>query len=680
MESKQYPTWVMERYFGGTHVADVPGDHRGESVWPEGDVAPAAAECCDVLVESTRDLSDASNCTFVFLVGGAGNGKSFLARRVAQNLQGKRTGHESVYASRSYDYLVDESKQMRIINDATIPPRDETNRKDYLIRDISEALDRRSNLLACVNRGVLVSEVNSAEVDPEKPHYSLAKRIVKWLLNGECFKDNQLPDGYKGSFSPSNKSGFYAYCLLTNSQGVKIRVHVAFMDQASLFEPSLDRCERSKDEVFGPLSVDTLKVLPIRSEQRVAASINAIDLIGRYVNRLYEDCLSIGFPGGELDPVRANLITLKSSTALMGMCSVLRGAEIVSGSHVTYRDLWGVSVLGTIGAAPSNQLNRHAQEVSKLTEQFSNGDIEEKLLAMVRLAGIRINSTFFGHQPPKFIEPEWMSSFPSVQVLRALKQVDPLISLDARASKVLREKLSLLDERQGPGQRLAMEDDSFRLVWTEFDVALENAILEWLYRRDAPKTSERNELLSWYGHYLSRLYCLVKGLPAHNDLINLWQEVWKKASLNGRLPDEVTSGLTRLVFEPFDERNANSYFPVFSSHVEPIIASDNATELALQINASDYVWSSEVQGDAVTVILKKYSISDASIQILLDFQLLREAMIKVSGGGFTETAIDVEPRVERLRAEILALEASSRLHDFGEMPEYAFVIGGTTLS
>ena len=117
-----YPQWLVERVFGGTHVADTPGSTVKTEHWPIGESPPVSKEVCDLLLAACHDEARDEGPVLVFLVGGAGNGKSFLAKQVANALAGSRVGDASKFY-RFYDYTLDSGAYLRIVNDATIPPR-----------------------------------------------------------------------------------------------------------------------------------------------------------------------------------------------------------------------------------------------------------------------------------------------------------------------------------------------------------------------------------------------------------------------------------------------------------------------------------------------------------------------------------------------------------------------------
>ena len=90
MSSPTYPEWLIERAFGGTCVADTPGSDAKSSRWPAGESPPAAAEACAALLEHCNRETGDGALMLTFLVGGAGNGKSYLAKKFTNELAGQR--------------------------------------------------------------------------------------------------------------------------------------------------------------------------------------------------------------------------------------------------------------------------------------------------------------------------------------------------------------------------------------------------------------------------------------------------------------------------------------------------------------------------------------------------------------------------------------------------------------
>lgn len=671
-----YPEWIMGRSFGGARVADASGAGTTDGSWPRGETAPAAEACCRLLVDACNENEPGNESLLVFLVGGAGNGKSFLAREVTNEIHGERLGQRDRFASRTYRYRLKNDKELDVVNDATIPPDKETQCRDYLVRDIERVLENKGNLLACVNRGVLVSELNNLGDAKVGCLYGIAGKLVRWLLE-DTVDTVEGDSDWRLEVQENDKKGeYYKCCSLAGPDAFQATVHVAFMDQVSLLEPRPTEGYHRVGPPCVPLRPGNVVVAPILSADRASSDLPAHGVLARYFEKVLDSVPDCSYPGGDIDPVHANITALRDSQVLHGLCSVLRGAEIISGSHLTYRDLWGLAVLATTGPVVPGGLSDYAELVKDLAHRSTDPSAEpvSRLLAVVALASRRFHMTLFSASLPAVQgKPPAQSSYPPVQAMAALAMADPLVSLRGDIVDKVRDKLLLLDERAGPGARLASEDPLFQKAWGPLDQLLENTLLEWLYEGDeGPGFRERNELLSWYGHYLFRLYAVVHGSPGHAELVNKWQETWNKVHSPG---GELTRALKRLLFTSFEPDGGDTFLPLFSPRVAPIVKGDDGKRVAVRIQSDRYWWSLDTRGDSIIARLNRNDAGEgARAELVLDFPLLREVFARAEGLGFTDAAIDVEPRVERMRAEILLMEVSC------ERTGVAFVDGNLVIS
>lgn len=679
-----YPEWIMERSFGGTQVADAPVAGHGSGLWPTGDSAPAARECCDLLVDWCNAGKDPDESMLVFLVGGAGNGKSYLAKDVVRRLYGKRIGEQGRFARRLYNYSLGNGGRLDVINDATIPPDGQKKARDFLIRDVESVLHRGGNLLACVNRGVLVSELNNRDPQESGGMYELAARLVQWLLEGkDGWKDDSCP-GWALEVVPTvAQAGYYKCCRLSGPNGLGAIVHVAFMDQVSLLEPyPSDGCKRGAG-ANDPLIPGRLRLAPILGNGRMNPPPPAHKVLASFFKEAGESCLGQGYPGGDLDPVQANLRALCDEEVLRGLCSVLRGAEVISGNHLTYRDLWGIGILAAMGPVVAGDLPASASRIRDLADMARDGSLGPagRLAAVVELASRRFHMALFAAPLPVIADMRMREpSHPTAQAMGSLRMADPLVSLRGDDAKKVRDKLLLLDEKGFPGKSLAEDDPLFRRAWGPLDQLLEDTLIEWLYcPTDPPGLTERNELLYWYGHYLFRLFALVHGSPGHADLVQEWQEIWNKVQSP---PKSLLRGLTQLVFKPeIEDGLQTTYLPLLSPRVTPFHKGEDGKRVTVKIMPNHYNWALETRGDSIIAKLVRQGMQGSCrAELFLDFPLLREAYANSEGDGFTEGAVDVEPRVERLRAEILSIEREVAQSQYGTTPSIAFIDGSNVVN
>ena len=345
-------------------------------------------------------------------------------------------------------------------------------------------------------------------------------------------------------------------------------------------------------------------------------------------------------------------------------------------------EIVGFAVLTLFGALPSGGIGEYENWVAAKVEQSSSDDVSVRLKALVDLSMKRIHISVFSGLPPLcFAQDLKREAYPSVQLMAFLAKVDPVNSASEEFISDIRSKLSLLEEQKGPGEALAAQNTEFSKVWTKLDQMLEKAVLDWLYRQDGvPDFAARTQLLSWYGQYLSRLFLLALGRPANAKLIDLWQRVWVQAN-SGRedLPKDLADGLNRLLFTPFDEREDRTLLPVFNSRVVPVVSGSSKC-LTLEFSSKQYFWTCRTSGSSVIVSLKKYQAPTAPVsEFLLDFAMLREIDARRNGSGFTDSATDVDPRIERIRAQMVAREM--RNDDSNKKPpRLVFADGATTVS
>lgn len=674
-----YPHWILDRSFGGSLVADAPGSQVKSSNWPIGRSTPAARECCDLLINCCNESSDDLS-TLVFLIGGAGNGKSFLANYVTNEIEGIRTSDTGFFASRAYDYELANGRYLKVVNDATIPSQEDKANSGDLLKDIAIVFAKKGNLLACVNRGILLNEANNPNIDDTgDQNIKLSVDIVKWLLGGGS--EIQTNSGFTIT-EISNQLGYYAFCCI-EQDGTKLGyIHVAFMDHVSLFEPNPDNVSHTDKVTSKPLLLEQQAMTPILSGDRSDPSIPTTQLLLEFFTKLNEIDKE-GLPGGSLDPFGANLESLSSPKSVSSLCSVMRGAEVISGNHFTYRDIWGCAVLASLGSLPISELAQYESWVKERANivRDSNENVTVRLQAVIDLCLRRISSAVFSGQGPISITSgkSEQPKYPSVQAIESLANADPLIGLDETVKKEVLDKLSLLEENRGPGQSLANEDEDFSRFWTDLDYELESILLEWLQNDEEDiKFSERNQVLSWYGQYLFRLYSLSKGYPAYPQIVDRWQNAWIEAK-NSTPKHDITQGLNRLVFLPFDEADAATYLPLFSPKVEPVSKSTDGARTSIRVQSRHYEWSIRRDGDSLILMLSNHKLgSEKMAEIIMDFSLIRECMAQIEGEGFTECAEDVEPRLERLRAEILSMEIleSERQE---QPPQIVFVEGETLI-
>lgn len=643
-----YPQWLMERVFGGTHVADTPGSVAAPEHWPIGESPPASEEVCDLLLTACGDKERDEGPVFVFLVGGAGNGKSFLAKKVASQLSGSRVGKASKFSSRSYDYILDSGAYLRIVNDATIPPRQPVESSKHLTNDVEFCIQKGAHLLACVNRGVLIAE---SQRDPD----DIPSRIVNSLLDEHADSARQETKG--------RRSQLYLRGDEVLEDGSVVQIHVVFMDQCSLFEPFPPAQLITNDGKCNEVEIAANRLVPLKSDGSRLESLPGKTVISALLDNIKESLQSDINSGVELelDPLRSNLLSLSESETLSGLCDLIRGAEIIAGEKFSYRDIWGLATTALLGPVSQGDLRTHQCTVWHKIEELQKPDKSalDRLRAMLILSECRMHMALFPRRVSlSVVEPRNLTTRPSARALEAMALADPIRGLSDECLRLVRDKLALLDEHIGPGESLAEENPSFKKVWTSFDIRLEKALLDWLYdNNNPPKFKQRNELLAWYGQYLARLYALSIGQPAFVNTVKAYSEIWNLAALGKRVPDRLESGLKDLIFASYSEANDETFLPIFSPRVNPVSDADIGGKVVLEIRKQEYFLTHKINSaGAIAVQLKAHRHQAEVARFILDFAMLREAFAHRERAGFTEQLLDIEPRIERARANMLGAE------------------------
>ena len=660
-----YPAWILDRSFGGLGAAMSPRSARREGRWPDGPSSPMSREACDALVAACngRVGADDPRC-MVFLVGGAGNGKSKLAADTVQAVSGTFIGEEHVFAQRTYAYSLEAGGCLRVINDATIPPKD--RHATPLVRDLAEAIGAGDHLLACINRGVLIGETGNVDATIGSAAASLASSIVKWLLSGKISGTSES----ELRLELLNQDGaprHYSTAEIWAADTKRAVIHVVYMDSASLLERWPDTAQAPGDYRF-PMPFIPISVTPILSLER------------RSVVVAFESCLSgaaqtyaQGANFDSLDPVGANAFSLSQQQVARGWCALTRGAEIIAGTHFTYRELWALFSHSVVGPVTSDGLESLASWVRERLVQVDTAAGEERLAALLGLGTLRTHMLLFdagqrSTDPSGVIEEYGWPSTES-EALKSARLADPLRHFgpaDSTEITHLAQRLSSIEEGRLPGSELSAEDEEVEAYWTELDAEIEKVIRDEVDpRNDMSSLRKRNWLLGWYGRYMYRLVGLARGWPAFCTVVDNWQNAWLDASRSRRLSSDLQEAILDIV-APSTGRGAETFFTFMKPRVDAGEAAVQRAMIAVPRNQLEV--KARTDGDRVELEIGQGGRGDDTPAAVaaLDFHLLREAGARSNGYGFTDSLMLIEPRVERIRASIVAYQLSQPvdLHRF----------------
>ncbi|WP_157966445.1 hypothetical protein [Oceanibium sediminis] len=659
-----YPTWILERSFGGLGVAVSPLNGALQSRWPDGRSSPMSAEACQAMMIACSAADNLGPAHMVFLVGGAGNGKSKLAADVVACVNGTARDEPSAFAQRCYAFDLPNGRGLRVVNDATIPPADK--QEFALQRDIVDALEAGDHFLGCINRGVLIGERQEPD-SLENDNNRVASAIISWLLEGEL---PALPTGnaeIKTAGESEDASENYGFARIRIAGNLVAVVHLVYMDNASLLEEWPESEPATRTDAALPSCQP--KVTPLLDRERGE------------VESAFEGCLSklaSGYlndlPAENLDPVRSNTLSLSNTSVARGWCSVMRGAEILSGTHFSYRELWALASHSIIGPLASEALGELQKHVQLQQDRVRNGNPQEQVRSAIALGNLRAHMLLFdagrrkqGDEAGDFGWPETSSD-----ALKAIQFADPLKHFGPRESvetSFLDEAINGLKDGHLPGASLAETDKLVRYYWTPLDARIEEIVSHAVNAtgENSLTLKDRSRVLSWYGRYLYRLKALASGWPAHVSIVSEWQNTWIDAHLGRRMNPDLEDAVLDIL-APLGDDGRTTYFTFLQPRVS---AGDNsANKVRIEIPRQDVLVGMTTSGDRLdlAISLRSQSGGTPSAFTTLDFHLLREAMARQGGHGFTDSLLVIEPRIERLRAAMVATQIRSA----GSRSRYGF--------
>ncbi len=628
--------------FGGRQVAWAPGMEGLDRI-PKAPPPAGAQEAIEWL--QGRLQSEEAGQALLFLVGGPGNGKSYLTAGIVEDfpeINPRDTGR--VY--RTYEYQ-SRNRGLLLVNDATIGLR--TKRGESLVGDIDLAMEDGRHVVVNVNRGVLVEELaTTGDVGP-------GRAIVRWLNERHpVLEEVEIDAGSGCKLTPGAKGQYLDACTVTY-QGRGVDVVAVFMDSVSLLEQR-PTCEVRDEpgEVF--VQPNEYKVAKFFEP---SGATPAGDLFERIVDSPFSAPEGVG-----LDPISANFESLAQPVVRAGLMKVLRASEIMASSRLTYRDLWGVigqTFLGILsersdGKDPIKWLQEH---------QPPDGmDSMGRLKATLELAQLRFHQAVY--MADGWAEDDEDYTVDSTVVSKKLRQADPARDLrpgwvgqeTSGWSTPIVEAFGGTENHGSPlkglEEAIGNDDDAAMVAITSFDRALDECIVGAL---DGDMgDSQKRSLLRWYGSYLARLYATAHGIPAFADEVDAWTRVWRKGKASERAPQGEFGRSLRTLLFPSYSVSANTdrrlLLPIFDSRVEPLIDYDQNPRLvrAIQGDTQPFQWT--VEGDSI--ILNLALGGEKSVELDFDFAVVREALACIPEAvGATHQSHVADPRIERFRTALL---------------------------
>ncbi len=649
---------ITERAFGGKDVAEVPDDEQDE-FWP---TAPSAAGADEALEFLLAGLHSGARPRFVFLVGGPGNGKSFLTQRAVTSVleAGGRShpGGDPDLALRKYEYETASSSRFVVINDASIAGEGGAENETPLIDDLNGCVDTESFALVCVNRGVLFEEIAANK----KAHgTSVGSLIIKWLSGDER---ETLSAARSADFDNDFQLEFARTCTLALENDLRIDLVAVFMDKCSLFEP--------RPELVLPESLDTAPTctpyLLTSIADRSSMSPSSLPALRAIADLLAQIEAPTHSGEGHLDPFAANIASLKSSGVLAAVGTVIRAGELATGDRLTFREVWGATARMILGDVP------HLLPDAQTPTQWLNASqppqerSQARHMSVLSLAGLRLHQALFGAEPFPLLQTPRVPESPVERTMRSVDPVRDAVPGEAGrrgwASPVL-ESFSALAYEESPLDYLLNSDGSSEVLnqfVTDFDRDVDRSVLALIRPspdgREVLNDPERRQVLSWYGEYLLRMYALAHGIPAFSDAVSLRIELWKHARATRQLQEPFKSRLRTLLLPSFAPEQSGSpvLLPIFASRTVPVTGVQEEPVVAASVPPFVDL-SASTSGEGLFVELHVAAAKIAELE--LDLMLVREAESCSQGHlGLTDSSAGTAPRLERFRSSLLRSEAN----------------------
>lgn len=638
---------LWDRFTGGKDVAARP-DKAVDDVWPSATRPPGVAAALSWLESN----SETGTPRVLLLVGGPGAGKSHATATAVRKMTKVSIGDKGL-ASRAYLYESDHRKLL-VVNDATIS---DGNESAPLVLDINDSLGAEADnstptdILACVNRGILIEEAGHLSESNETP----GALLVSWLAEDVTsrgalglFNDVYLTFGRSAELRHLNKP--------------LAHVVVIFVDECSLFEGS------PEIEIVDNSIVETSPYIIRRFSERAALSseaqkVPAADLLHAVLAKIREQtAFAKQSQGMWIDPLAANLKSLESSSIQASILTLARAAELATSTRMTYRELWGFIARAIVGCAPE-QLAR-GELAAFIRDNQPEGTSISRFEALRRLSALRFTQGIFG-AGTEAVASARVTNDP---VLRFTVAIDPIADAlpgndptNPRAgwADPVHEAFSMQSEQISPLSALLggcverVEDqrvfETLSETVNEFDWEVDNAFSKvWI--DDAIPDSERLAAASWYGAYLTRLYAVGLGICGFRREIDALIEAIVSAP---RLPDVLRKPMETLLRPKRDLRDGDSeaLLPLFDSRTEPVVGHLIEPKVAIRVEDGRLI---TYRGDSDQVFLEIKHEGEVHGRINIDFALVREALACIDDHAGVTNLVDVTaPRLERVRSSRL---------------------------
>lgn len=642
------------RGFAGSEVADS-GIGSDSNFFIDGEYASGARVAADWLKSKVSTAPNSAMRYMLFLVGAPGNGKSHIASQIQRGLNEIGPHRSAKIHHRMHEYEHANGQQLRIINDATIPPHNKGGLMDRsaLINDIEAAITEMQVLVANVNRGILYEELQATQFE------GVGRLIVQWLSEPDQVLPNISDWSVDAEATNQKRSDDALKTVIIRSASSNISVCIVsvHLDRYSMLEVSPTVKDFSETDSGFPEMQKSYKVC--RFSERTIENCESTP-VGGLLSRFFSKS---HFPDPSnldevlIDPFAANLENFRGEHFRQGFQNILRASELVSSHKLTYRELWGAISTAMIGS--NSELMQHGLREWLVDNQPPVELGRDRLNALMVLANFRTHQTIFGATHVSLLNESVQSRTP-VTVLTSA--VDPARDAKPGWGKSTGWASCVLEAFSGQAEGESILEAMKELIQRNDNVAFESMTLfdqqldesitrsldgtsKWLSDR------EKQFVVAWYGEYLVRMYALTRGIPAFVSELEVFTDTWNDAQRANLKMETKTALRTLLLPYYFEDPNRPVFLPLFNGRTEPIVDRTESPKLAVKADALIQIEVS-TRGDSMTLELRTHELLLSRMP--LDFSLMREALACVENfAGHTEKAFSLTPRIERFRSSLL---------------------------
>jgi len=631
--------YIASRSFGGDESTVVPSDNMGLMEEFEGD-SPAGVK--DVMTQFLESItSDSETIEWVFLVGGPGNGKSHQAGKLLNDL-GIDIADRGIggTAERNYSSRLSDGTKVKVINDATIRTNTGLGPNDLAI-DIRESIETINSdklyLMANINRGILIEEKHALENNQE---WQVENEIINCLLGPDINSLTYLESVYNNPDAPY----FNRYKLVKDGQGLKydLYINIVYLDKLSLLEltPSLSNEDVSiKFSDNGEdIDVAVFKMMKYDSEDRLSTPFGV--LLDKIINSLLS---CDDFVSNEFCPFYSNVKSLSNTQLRLNLLNFLRASEIASGKIYTYREIWHLISFFILGPYVEEWNDKHPSDwVAENKDKYLE-------LFLQRYGTSLCVEEEFPEVLKQYVNIETIRQYP--QALDNIILIEPARDTSADwATKVNEAIEGIKFDKMLCNDVLINKDHLFNLYWNILDRKVEEDLVLKNFNSLGSETRDKSLLLSWYARIIYRAFGISTGNYGHKDVIDHWLQLVKRKNINDG-GNKIAIGLKSMLKKNIA---GQQFLPIFHPRTEPLTSFQNQPIWCIGYDTEILKLKFKLNGDLLILelIIDNKSLAD----IVIDFDIAREAFMQNPSYGFTENGGTIMPRVERAHSAILAMQ------------------------